>query len=80
MQIMVEIPDDLAARVKATGLTPEAYVRNLIEEAERSRASEPAPRKMKMEEFLKAMAANSDKIPDLPDEAFTRESFYQDHD
>jgi hypothetical protein len=26
------------------------------------------------------MAANSDKIPQLPDEAFTRESFYQDHD
>jgi len=26
------------------------------------------------------MAEFSDKIPQLPDEAFTRESFYQDHD
>jgi hypothetical protein len=26
------------------------------------------------------MAAFSDKIPQLPDEAFTRESFYRDHD
>jgi hypothetical protein len=33
-----------------------------------------------MEAFFKAMAANSDKLPQLPDEAFTRERFYQDHD
>jgi hypothetical protein len=33
-----------------------------------------------MEEFLQAMAAFSDKKPQLPDEAFTRESLYQDHD
>jgi hypothetical protein len=35
---------------------------------------------MNMEEFLQKMAEFSDKIPRLPDEAFTRESFYQDHD
>jgi hypothetical protein len=33
-----------------------------------------------MEEFFRVMAAHSDKIPQLPDEAFTRESFYRDHD
>jgi hypothetical protein len=26
------------------------------------------------------MAANSEKMPRLPDEAFARESFYRDHD
>jgi hypothetical protein len=26
------------------------------------------------------MATHSDNVPLLPDEAFTRESFYQDHD
>ena len=36
--------------------------------------------RMSIEEFLDAMASHSDKIPVLPDEAFTRESFYQDHD
>jgi hypothetical protein len=82
MQIMVEIPDDLAAKVQARGLTPESYVRSLIEDAERRT---PVPLllrepRMSMKEFLEAMAANSDKIPVLPDEAFTRESFYQDHD
>jgi hypothetical protein len=33
-----------------------------------------------LEKFFEEMAAHSDKIPLLPDEAFTRESFYQDHD
>ena len=80
MQIRVEIPDELAARVQASGMTPEAYVSKLIEEAERNHAQEPAPRKMSMEEFIRGMTAHSDKIPQLPDEAFTRESFYQNHD
>ena len=35
---------------------------------------------MDMETFLREMAAFSDKIPEFPDEVFTRESFYQDHD
>jgi len=82
MQITIEISDELAAKVQARGLTPEIYVRNLIEDAE---SGTPVPRRlreprMSIEELLKAMAANADKIPILPDEAFTRESFYQDHD
>lgn len=82
MQITVDIPDDFAAQVKARGLTPESYVRNLIEDAVRTTPTTlpPAKPKMNMEEFFRAMAAYSDKIPQLPDEAFTRESFYQDHD
>jgi hypothetical protein len=82
MQITVEIPDELAAKVQARGLTPESYVRGLIEEAVRSAPLPlpPANPKMDMKEFLSKMAEFSDKIPQLPDEAFTRESFYQDHD
>lgn len=82
MQITVEIPDEIAAQVQARGVTPESYVRGLIEEAvrEESRASKASERKMSMDAFIRAMSANSEKIPQLPDEAFTRESFYQDHD
>jgi hypothetical protein len=82
MQITVEIPDEFAAHVKARGLTPESYVRNLIDDAVRTAptALPPDRPKMNMEEFLRGMAANSDKIPQLPDEAFTREGFYRDHD
>jgi len=83
MQITVNIPDEIAARAQARGQTPESYVESLIEDAEQS-TSLPGPRRLRpeisMDEFLEAMTANSDKIPVLPDEAFTRESFYQDHD
>jgi hypothetical protein len=82
MQITVEIPDEFAAQVKARGQTPESYVRNLVEDAVRTAPATlpPAKSKRNMEEFFRVMAAHSDKIPQLPDEAFTRESFYRDHD
>jgi len=32
-----------------------------------------------LNDFFDEMAAHSAKIPALPDEAFTRESFYADH-
>ena len=82
MQITIEIPDELAAQAQARGLTPEFYVRSLIVEAAHA-APVPIPPqepKMDIETFLREMSAHSDKIPQLPDEAFTRESFYQDHD
>lgn len=82
MQVTVDIPDEFAAQVKARGLTPESYVRSLIEDAVRTAPTPlpPAKPRIDMETFLREMAAHSDKIPQLPDEAFTRESFYQDHD
>jgi hypothetical protein len=82
MQITVEIPDEFAAQVQARGLTPESYVRSLIEDAARNAPLPlpPAKPKIDMQTFLREMAANSEKIPQLPDQAFTRESFYQDHD
>jgi hypothetical protein len=82
MQITVDIPDELAAQAQARGLTPELYVRSLIDAAVHTGPLPlpPAKPKKDLEAFFRAMAANSDKIPKLPDEAFTRESFYQDHD
>jgi hypothetical protein len=81
MQITVELPDDFAAQVRARGLDPENYVRDLIEDAVRTQTVSRGIRpRMDLEAFFKGMAAYSEKIPQLPDEAFTRESFYQDHD
>jgi hypothetical protein len=82
MQITVTIPDDFAAHVRARGLTPEGYVEGLIAEQAVSSpvAADSANRLADLEVFFAEMAANSDKIPILPDEALTRESFYQDHD
>ena len=82
MQITVTIPDEFAAEVKARGLEPRSYVERLIDDAARTapKPIPPAKPKMDLDSFFQAMAAYSDKIPQLPDEAFTRESFYQDHD
>lgn len=82
MQITVTIPDEFAAQVQARGLEPQSFGQNVIDDAVRMapKPLPPAKPKMDMESFFQAMAAYSDKIPQLPDEAFTRESFYQDHD
>ncbi len=83
MQITVTIPDEFAAQVKARGLTPESYVEKWIaEQTTTPLASEPA-RELSLEEFhasMDALTRYSDKIPSLPMNVFTRESFYENHD
>ena len=82
MQVTANIPDELAAQVEARGLSAESFVQSLIDGAAYAapKAFPAARPKLDLEEFFQKMAAFSDKIPQLPDEAFTRESFYQDHD
>jgi hypothetical protein len=82
MQITVTIPDEFAAQVQARGQEPQSFGQSVIDDAVRAAPATPKPVKPKrdMEEFFRVMSAYSDKIPQLPDEAFTRESFYQDHD
>jgi hypothetical protein len=82
MQITVNIPDEFAALVQARGLEPQSFGQRVIDDAVRTapKPIPPAEPKMSIDEFIRAMSAFSDKIPQLPDEAFTRESFYQDHD
>jgi hypothetical protein len=84
MQVTVNIPDELAAKAIADGSTPENYVEKLI--AEKTASPQTGiirPRAKTREEFnaaLDRLAQFSDKIPDLPIEAFSRSSFYEDHD
>ncbi len=84
MQITVTIPDELAAQAQARGLVLDRRLPELLAEdlaAEAIPATPPrrsSPRDM--DAFFREMAQFSDKIPALPEEAFTRESFYQDHD
>jgi hypothetical protein len=82
MEITVTIPDEVAAQAELRGLTPEDYIEKLI--ADQVAASKPqlstAERLANLERFIKDISANSENIPLLPDAAFTRESFYRDHD
>ena len=80
MQITVTIPDELAAQAQARGIPVEAYVQSLVEEAGRKFSSSHPPRTPEqIEAFFEAMAEGSLKLPPLPTESFTRESFYEDH-
>jgi post-segregation antitoxin (ccd killing protein) len=81
MQITVTIPDELAEQAQARGISVEAYVQRLVEEAGHKSLSSHRPRTPEqIEAFFEAMAEGSQKLPPLPTESFTRESFYQDHD
>ncbi|HEV3039701.1 MAG TPA: hypothetical protein VHA33_18175 [Candidatus Angelobacter sp.] len=82
IELRPEIEARLAAEAQAQGLEIETYINNLIERAMSKTGTIPRRRRTReeMHAFFEAMAAHSDKIPQLPDNAFTRESFYQDHD
>lgn len=80
MRVTVTIPDQIVIEAQARGLPVEVYVQNLVEEAGRkSLSSSHSPRAPEqIEAFFEAMAEGSRRLPALPTESFTRESFYQD--
>ena len=81
VEIKPEVQAVLATQAAARGMDVSAYAAALLEEAAKSPQSEP--KSLSIEEFertLDHMAQFSHKIPILPDEAFSRESLYQDHD
>jgi hypothetical protein len=82
MQITVTIPDEFAAEVRAQGSTPERFVESLVNDAARETSSQRDRRAnpLKVQLLIEGLARHSEKIPQLPDAAFSRESFYNDHD
>jgi hypothetical protein len=82
MQITVDIPNQVAEKAAALGVSVEEYVNDLLtrESAPAVKAYAPPRTAEEIRAWLDEMAQFSDQIPQLPDEAFTRESFYQDHD
>jgi Tfp pilus assembly protein PilN len=79
MEIKVQVPDELAVQAKARGLALEDYVQQLL--AQRAPGLSKVGRARSSDEvraWLDSLTQFSDKIPQLPEEAFTRESFYQD--
>ena len=82
MQVILDIPDEVAALARARGVPVEAYVQSLVKQAA-LQASEMARRKMTGEEiqaWLDELTQFSDKIPPMPGEIFSREMIYQEHD
>jgi hypothetical protein len=75
-----EVQAELASQAAARGSAIEVYVARLLEAAVHLPAEPNRLSQDRLENTLREMAQFSDKIPSLPDEAFTRESLYQDHD
>jgi hypothetical protein len=80
IDITPEVEAELARQAAAQGRPIEAYVAHLLEEAAHLPAGESQLNQDKLENTLREMTQFSHKVPLLPDEAFTRESLYRDHD
>jgi len=79
MRITITVPDELAEQAGERGLSIEAYVQRLIDQALPESPSPQRPRRIEdIDAFLVAMAEGSEELPLLPTESFTRESFYED--
>ena len=76
MEITVTVPDELAVQAQARGISVQAYVQSLVEEARRRSAAPEHGRTIEqIEAFFEAMAEGSERLPLLPTESFSRESF-----
>ena len=79
IELNPEMMERLAAEAEAQGLALEEYAERLLREAI---ATNGEPRgQLSVEELhamLSAIAKGSEKLPNVPTSAFTRESFYED--
>jgi len=80
VDITPEVQAELARQAIAHGRAVEAYAASLLEGAVRLPASAGRLSQDRLENTFREMAEFSHKVPILPDEAFTRESLYRDHD
>ena len=84
MAITLNLPPDvearLAAQAQALGLQLSVYAQTLLQRQAAVGDSGQGVSLQQFEAELDGLAHGSDKLPYLPAEALTRESFYQDHD
>lgn len=80
INIKPEAQAELTRQAIAHGVQPEDYAAALLEGAVHVAAAPKTLTKDQLDRALQELAQYSDKIPLLPDEAFTREGLYQDHD
>ncbi len=75
-----ELQAELARQAATHGRAIETYAASLLEYAVHLPAGTSRLDRDRLENTLREMAQFSHKIPALPDEAFSRENLYQDHD
>jgi hypothetical protein len=81
MQITVEIPDELAARLQSLGVDLPSYVQDAaVSNAKEIASSHSEEKEIDLEAFFAGVSQHSAKMPVLSEEALHRPSYYQDHD
>jgi len=80
VDIKPEVQEELSRQAAAHGVDIGAYAASLLEEAAHVPTGPKTLSPSQLENTLQELAQFSRKIPLLPDEAFSRESLYRDHD
>jgi hypothetical protein len=80
VDIRPEVEAELIRQAAAQGRALEAHAATLLEDAVHLTAGPSQLSRDRLEITLREMAQFSYKIPALPDEAFSRENLYRDHD
>jgi hypothetical protein len=82
IELKPEVEAQLVAEAQAKGIEPSVYPGSMIERVylrpHGTRRLSQNPEAVRA--WLDSLTQFSDKIPQLPDEAFTRDSFYRDHE
>jgi hypothetical protein len=80
INIEPEVQEELSRQAAAHGVDVNSYAASLLEEAAHVPAGAKKLSQAQLDKTLEEIAQFSQKIPVLPDEAFSRESLYRDHD
>ena len=80
IDIKPEVQAELSRQAAAHGVDVGAYAATLLEEAAHISAGPKKLSQHQLDRTIQELAQFSHKIPLLPDEAFSRESLYRDHD
>lgn len=79
LELKPDIEANLAAQARARGITLDAYLQSVIEDAARTKAASAASL-LDLRATLDTLAEMGKDLPHLPSSAFSRENIYQNHD
>jgi hypothetical protein len=80
LDIKPEVQAELTRQAASHGVDLSAYATTLLEEAAHVPGGAKTLSQGQLDNTLKELAQFSHKIPLLPEEAFSREGLYRDHD
>jgi len=80
IHIKPEVQRELSRQAAAHGVDINSYAASLLEEAAQAAAGSKTLSQDQLNNTLAELSQFSDKVPSLPDDAFSRASLYQDDD